>query len=173
TDRGLAGWCLASSDLFDATTIERLLGHFRALLTAVADDPGRRLLELPLLSSVERQQLREWNATAAVYPEGRRALHLLLVEQAGRTPDAAALVFGSATLTYAEGDRRASCLAGRLCAEGVGPETRVGICAERSLDLLLGLLAILKAGGAYVPLDPSYPAERLPFLLEGAGVSVP
>ncbi|HZF08985.1 MAG TPA: amino acid adenylation domain-containing protein, partial [Thermoanaerobaculia bacterium] len=167
----LAAWHY-NRDLFDASTVRRLAAGFERLLGALVASGPRRISELPLLGPAEAQQLREWNATAAAYPEGRRPLPGLLAEQAARTPDSVALVFASASLTYAEMDRRAARLAEGLRRQGVGPEIRVGICAERSLDLVLGLLAILKAGGAYVPLDPSYPAERLAFMLDDADVPV-
>src|SRR6185312_14573078 len=134
-------------------------------LEGLASDPERRLSELPLLSTVESRQLVEWNATAADYPRDR-CLHEWISAQAARTPEAVAVTFGDESLTYGELEADAVSLAAELRRLGVEPETRVGICVERSLEMMVGLLAILKAGGAYVPLDPSYPAERLAFMLE-------
>ncbi|HSK77339.1 MAG TPA: amino acid adenylation domain-containing protein [Thermoanaerobaculia bacterium] len=165
------GWLVSvehSTDLFDATRMERLVGHLQSVLEAVVLDPDRRLSDLPLLSEAERHQLRaEWNDTEAEW--GREAtLHGLVEAQVERTPEAVAVVFGGESLSYAELDRRAGWLAWRLRRLGVGPEVRVGICAERSLELVIGLLGILKAGGAYVPLDPGYPDARLALVIEDA-----
>ncbi len=168
TGRGLAGRWLYKSDLFDRATALRFAGHFQTLLEGIAAVPERRLSELPLLSAAEVQQLREWNATAAAYRPA--CLHELIEEQAARTPGAIAVSFEGEELGYRQLDRLANALARRLAALGVGPEVRVGIAAERSLELVVGLLAILKAGGAYVPLDPSYPRERLAWLLEDSRV---
>ena len=159
-------------DLFDAGTIIRMLGHFQTLLEGIAQDPDRRLSELPLQSHEEGHQLLvEWNATAADYPEDR-SVHRLFEEQAARTPQAVALVAGAEQLTYRELDKRANRLAHHLRARGVGPDVRVGVCLERSPHLIVALLGVLKAGGAYVPLDPAYPEERLRFLLRDAQVAV-
>ncbi|MET0626705.1 MAG: condensation domain-containing protein, partial [Pyrinomonadaceae bacterium] len=161
-----------NTDLFDAATVERMAGRFETLLRGVVDDPGRRLSQLPLLTDAEeRRLLVEWNDTAADYPRGQ-CLHQLFEEQAERTPEAVALVFGEERLTYTELDRRAGHLANYLRALGVGPEALVGVMMERSSELVVALLGVLKAGGAYVPLDPAYPAERLGFILEDARVRV-
>jgi amino acid adenylation domain-containing protein len=160
-----------STDLFDATRIARLAGHLLRLLTAAAAEPGRRLSELPLLAPAERQQLlREWNDTA-IYPEGP-CLHQLFAAQAARSPKATAVVCLGERLTYAELQAAAHRLAHRLRAAGVGPESRVGLCVERSVAMVVGILGILAAGGAYVPLDPAYPEERLRFLLADSGIRV-
>ena len=154
-----------ATDLFDAATIERLAGHFAILAAAIVDNPEQRIGELPLLTEAERHQLLvEWNDTAADYPRDR-CIHQLFEAQVARTPEAVAVVFEDQQLTYAELNARANQLAHHLIALGVGPEVLVGICLERSLELIVGLLGILKAGGAYVPLDPSYPAKRLEFML--------
>src|SRR3954449_12054645 len=146
----------------------------------IAEDGGVRRIEgrlgavadRPLLSEDERRRvLIEWNDTAADYPR-ESALHQLIEAQVERTPDADAVVFGDRRLTYRELNERANQLAHHLRARGVGPEVLVGLCVERSLDLLVGLLGILKAGGAYVPLDPAYPQERLAFMLEDASARV-
>jgi amino acid adenylation domain-containing protein len=170
SEAGFAGGWEFDRDLFDPATVARLADHLERLLAGAVADPEARLADLPLLSEAERQQLAEWNATAADFPE--RTLPALLAEQAARTPEAIALVFADESLSYAELAARAGRLAGELRRLGVGPEVRVGICAERSLALLVGLTAILAAGGAYVPLDPSYPAERLAFMLKDSGVPV-
>ena len=157
-----------STGLFDATRMERLAGHLRNLLEAIVHEPERRLSDLSLLSAAERHQLlAEWNGTG-LEGDAETTLHALIAAQAERTPKAVAVVFGDASLSYAELDRRARNLARRLRRLGVGPEVRVGICAERSLELVVGLLGILKAGGAWVPLDPSYPDARLALVVEDA-----
>ena len=156
-----ASWEYAS-DLFEATTIERMAGHFQVLLEAIAANPEQRIGELPLLTAPERHQLLvHWNDTATDYPKDH-CIHQLCEEQAARTPEAVAVVFEDQQLTYAELKARANQLAHHLLALGVGPEVLVGICMERSLDLIIGLLGILKAGGAYLPLDPSYPQRGWP-----------
>ncbi|HEX7243002.1 MAG TPA: amino acid adenylation domain-containing protein, partial [Longimicrobiaceae bacterium] len=160
------------TDLFDGSTIERMAEHFRLLLEAVVADPERRLRSLPLMRAAERERVvARWSASgAAPAPEG--CVHETFAAQAATTPHAVALVHGERTLTYAELDRLANRLAHRLADVGVGPDARVGICAERSPEMVVGLLAILKAGGAYVPLDPAYPPERLAFMLADAAVPV-
>ncbi|MGF1467099.1 MAG: MupA/Atu3671 family FMN-dependent luciferase-like monooxygenase [Sandaracinaceae bacterium] len=144
----------------------RDLGHqLEVLLRAAEADPHRTVGELPLLSDEERQRiLVEWNATGADYPADR-GVHQLVEEQADRTPDAPALSYRDQMLTYRELDERANRVAHRLIGLGVTPDTPVGLCTDRSMDLLVGALGILKAGGAYVPLDPTYPAERLAYML--------
>jgi len=157
-----------STDLFGEGTIAKMEGHFRTLLEGIAADPDRQLSELPLMSESELQQvLVDWNDTETEYPRGM-CLHQLFEAQAGRTPDNVALVFQQEQLTYEALNRQANQLAHYLQSLGVGPETLVAICAERSPQMIIGLLGILKAGGAYLPLDPSYPRERLRFILEDA-----
>ena len=167
-EAGLGGTLEYATDLFDATTAERLAGQFRTLLAAAVADPDRAVADLPLLAAAEAQQLlHEWNDTGVAYG-AEPLLHGLVEAQVERTPEAPAVVFAGAVLTYRELDDRANRLARHLRALGVGPETAVGICVERSLELVVGLLGILKAGGAYVPLDPQYPRERLAFMLQDA-----
>jgi amino acid adenylation domain-containing protein len=157
-----------NTDLFDAASIARLGGHFRRLLEAIAADADQRLSALPLLSEEERHQLVfEWNDTAADYPRDK-TVHELFEEQAAATPDGTALVFGEESLTYAELNERAERLARRLRALGCGRETLVGVCLERSAEMVVALLGVLKAGAAYLPLDPTYPRDRLAFMLEDA-----
>jgi len=169
TPRGLSGALTYNTDLFDTATARRLVGHFLVLLDAVAGDPDRPITHLPLLTEAERQQmLVDWNRTDAPTPSDRGA-HQLFEARAAEQPDAIALIFEDQTLTYAELNRRADRLARHLLGRGLPPETIVGLCAERSLEMVVGLLAIWKAGGAYLPLDPHYPAERLAFMLQDSG----
>ncbi|HLL48423.1 MAG TPA: amino acid adenylation domain-containing protein, partial [Longimicrobiaceae bacterium] len=167
----LSGELIHRAALFAAETAARMTEHLQVLLEAMASDPERRLSEVPLLRGAERAQVLEsWNDTRADYPAA--CVHELVSAQAARTPGAVAVVFEDCSLTYAELDARSDALAGRLQALGVGPETRVGVCAERSAELVVALLGALKAGGAYVPLDPGYPAERLAYMLADSGVPV-
>jgi amino acid adenylation domain-containing protein len=154
-----------ATDLFEAATIERLAGHFQSLLAGAAAEPGRRLSELPLLTSVEREQLAAWNATLEPRPAGA-TLHGLFEAQAARTPDAVAVIAAEGALTYRELDARSNRLARRLVALGAGIDSRVGLFLERSLEMVVALLGVLKAGAAYVPLDPDYPAQRVAAMLE-------
>ncbi|MBE8964966.1 amino acid adenylation domain-containing protein [Nostocales cyanobacterium LEGE 12452] len=161
-----------NTDLFEATTIKRMAGHFQTLLKKIVAKPELRLLELSLLTEPEQHQLlREWNDTKVEYTQ-QQCIHELFEAQVQKTPDAIAVVFENQQLTYRELNNRANQLAHHLQKLGVKPEVLVGICVERSLDMIVGLLAILKAGGAYVPLDPAYPPERLAFILQDAAVSV-
>ncbi len=159
-----------ASDLFDASSIQRMAGHWLRLLQAMVADGEQRIGELPMLAADEQQVLvHAWNQTARAYPT-ERGIHHLIEDQVRATPDAPALTFGAATLTYAQLDTRANRLAHALREKGVGPDALVGICVERSLDMVVGLLAILKAGGAYVPLDPEYPRDRLNYMIEDSGI---
>jgi len=173
TENGLEGLMEYSTDLFEASTIRRLCGHYGTLLEAIARDPGQSISTLPMLTAAERQQLLvDWNNTAAAYPGKDLCLHQLIEEQAGRTPDQVAVVFEQQTLTYGELDHRANRLAHHLRGLGVGPDVPVGLFVERSLEMLVGLLGILKAGGAYVPLDPSFPQNRLAYMVEDSRMNV-
>ncbi|KWC26759.1 non-ribosomal peptide synthetase [Burkholderia ubonensis] len=167
---GLAGSLEYNLDLFDAATIERMAEHFRHLLEAVIADSNRPLGELSLLSDAERDTLTvEWNRTDTDFgADAEQPLHRLFEQQAERTPDAVAAVHDDASLTYAELNLRANRLAHHLIALGVAPDSLVGVAMERSLDMIVALLAILKAGGAYVPVDPDYPAERVRFMIDNA-----
>jgi amino acid adenylation domain-containing protein len=169
---GLTGWWEYSSDLFDPPTIARLAAHFANLLAGIAAADTTPIGSLPLLTSGERHQVTaEWNDTGAD-AAAPLALHHLFAAQVARTPGAPAVSFAGESLTYAGLDQRANRLAHHLRALGVGPESLVGICAERSLEMVVGLLAILKAGGAYVPLDPDLPRERLGVVLEDARIAI-
>ncbi|MFN7945817.1 MAG: amino acid adenylation domain-containing protein [Blastocatellia bacterium] len=152
-----------NADLFEAATMARMCGHFRTLLAAIAENPRQRLSELPLLTSDEWQQLRRWNDTTTDFPA--TSLPALIAAQAAAQPDAIAIQSGPHALTYRELNERASQLAAHLRALGVARESLVGVCLERSPELIVALLAVLKAGGAYLPLDPHYPADRLTFML--------
>jgi len=161
-----------STDLFEAETINRMLRHFQTLLEGIVANPEQRLSDLPLLTQPERQQLLvEWNDTQVDYPK-HLCIHQLFEAQVQQTPDAVAVVFEDEQLTYGELNCRANQLAHHLGSLDVGPDSLVGICVERSLKMIVGLLGILKAGAAYVPLDPSYPQERLAFMLKDAPVPI-
>ena len=161
TTTGLVGGWEYNTDLFDSSTIERMMAHFVTLLEAIVANPQQRISQLPMLTESERQQLLvEWNDTQVDYRDDL-CIHQLFEEQSLRTPDAVAVVFENQQLTYHELNSRANQLAHYLRSLGVGADVLVGICVERSLEMVVGLLGILKAGGAYVPLDPEYPQERL------------
>lgn len=164
--------CQYNTDLFEVATIRRRLEEFEVLLAGIAADPTQPIWQLPILSVAEQTQiLVDWNQTSREYRHDR-CLHELFVTQVERTPDAVAVVSGNQSLTYQELNTQANQLAHYLQSLGVGPEVLVGICVERSLSMLVGLLGILKAGGTYLPLDPAYPQERLEFMLADAQVSV-
>jgi len=159
------------SHRFEADTIARMLGHVRTLLEGIVANPSRCLSSLPILTEAEQhQQLIEWNQTEAEYPEA--CLHELFEVQVERTPDAVALVFEEHHLTYRELNERSNQLAHYLQGQGVGPESLVGVCLERSVEMVIALLGVLKAGGAYVPIDPSHPSERLTYILEDTQLSI-
>jgi amino acid adenylation domain-containing protein len=157
---GLAATVDYAADLFDPETVRRMIASLGVLLRAAAADPGRRLSALPVLAEEEAERvLRVWNGDAAAFPT--EPVHVLFARQAARTPDADAVVAADGTLTYAQLDARANRLAHRLRALGVGVESRVGLCFDRSVHAMVGVMGILKAGGAYVPLDPGLPRERM------------
>ncbi|MGH2507274.1 MAG: non-ribosomal peptide synthetase, partial [Ktedonobacteraceae bacterium] len=161
----LTGVIEYSTDLFDEVTIARFVEHFQTLLTGIVAAPHVPISDLPLVTPQERQRiLMAWNTTAVDYPRDL-CFHQLFEVQAERTPNAVAITFEQHILTYRELNERANQLAYYLQRLGVGPEVLVGLCVERSLEMMIGLLGILKAGGTYVPLDPAYPQERLAFIL--------
>jgi amino acid adenylation domain-containing protein len=160
-----------NTDLFDRSTIERFIGQYFMILEAAAATPATPLAALPLLPAAERGLLQSWNATEAPYPRDR-IFARVFEDQAARTPEAIAVSFDGATLSYAELNARANAIAHRLRALGVGPGVLVALCAPRSPALLAALLGVQKSGGAYVPLDPDYPALRLEYMLADSGVSV-
>jgi amino acid adenylation domain-containing protein len=171
-EEGLTGTIEYNTDLFNAPTISRMCGCFRTLLQGIVANPEQRLSDLPILTEAERAQLLvEWNNTTQDYPKDK-CIHELFEAQVERSPDAVAVVFDDKQLTYRELNLRANQLAHHLQKLGVGPDVLVGICMERSLEMVVGLLGILKAGGAYIPLDPSYPQERLDFMLQDAQTPV-
>jgi len=168
----LAGAMEYNTDLFDAATIHRMLVHFHVLLEGILEEPDLPLGRLSILTPDERGQiLEEWNRTQADIP-ALRCAHHLIEDQVRRTPQAAAVVFRDRSLTYQELECRSNQLARYLQARGVGPEVCVGLCLERSLEMMVALLGVWKAGGAYVPLDPHYPPERLAFMLQDSGLRV-
>ena len=166
TANGLSGWFEYNADLFEAATIERLRNHFENLLASAVAIPDASIAALPLLGAQERQQiLVDWNNTATSYPR-EKCIHELFEEQVRRIPDAVALVFNDRQLTYDALNKKANQLAHHLKKQGIRPEVIVGLALDRSVEMIVGLLAILKAGGAYLPLDPSYPRERLAFMVQ-------
>ncbi|HYG08743.1 MAG TPA: amino acid adenylation domain-containing protein, partial [Pyrinomonadaceae bacterium] len=166
SEQGLAGELEYNQDLFDSVTAARMAEHFQTLLAGAVANPDQQLSALPLMTGAEQEQiLVEWNPSPTAYPDSM-CMHHLVEAQVALTPDAVALVCGEEQTTYADLNRRANQLARHLRQLGVGPEVRVGICVERTPEMIVGLLAILKAGGAYVPLDPTYPEQRLAFMLE-------
>ncbi|MGJ5676043.1 MAG: amino acid adenylation domain-containing protein [Nostochopsis sp.] len=169
---GLLGNLEYNTDLFEESSIQRMAGHLQTLLEGVVANPQQRLSELPLLTESERHQLLvEWNGTEVEYPQ-QLCIHQLFEAQVEKTPNAVAVVFEKEQLTYQQLNQRANQLAHHLQQLGVKPEVLVGICVERTLSMIIGLLAILKAGGAYVPIDPAYPPERISLILQSAQVSV-
>ncbi|MFN0039134.1 MAG: amino acid adenylation domain-containing protein [Burkholderiales bacterium] len=172
TPKGLDGIFEYATDLFDESTIVRMAGHLRTIFEGMIATPERRVGDLPLLTEAERHQmLVEWNDTKTDYP-AEASIQDLFEAHAARTPEAIAVVHEDRQLTYAELNARANQLARHLVRHGVGSEVMVGLCVQRSLDMVVGILGILKAGGAYVPLDPDHPASRLIFMLEDTGARV-
>jgi amino acid adenylation domain-containing protein len=171
-DDSIAGYCCYKIDLFDDTTITRLLQHFQNILKAIIANPQQSVSLLPLLSKQEQKQLLiNWNQTQADYSQDY-CIHQLFVAQVERTPDAIAVVCSDQQLTYTELNERANQLAHYLRSLGLEADCLVGLCVERSLAMIIGILGILKAGGAYLPLDPEYPTERLSFMVKDAQISV-
>jgi len=168
----LFGFLKYNTDLFDGSTIERMVAHFENLLSGIVENPSQKVSELPILSAAERHQLLvEWNDTAVEYPNDK-CIHQLFEEQVEKTPDAVAVVFEGEQLTYQELNQQANQLAHYLRSFEVGSGVLVGISVEPSLDQVVSLLSVIKAGGVYVPLDPNYPQERLAFMQEDSQVQV-
>ena len=166
SEQGLVATCEYNTDLFNADTITRMLGHFQTLLGSIVSDPQQRITDLQLLTSSEIQQLLvEWNNTKTEYPQDK-CIHELFEAQVEKTPEAVAVVFEDQQLTYRELNAKANQLGHYLRSLGVKPEVLVGICIERSPLMVVAVLGILKAGGAYLPLDTAHPKERLAFILE-------
>ncbi|HEX9986362.1 MAG TPA: amino acid adenylation domain-containing protein [Thermoanaerobaculia bacterium] len=171
TEDGVSlSWNYAVS-LFDQSTIARLASSFEVMLRAIVDEPSMRSSELPIMTAAEESAIVARSSNVKPYPE-YRTLHALFEEQAALTPSATALVFEGQSLTYGELDRRSNQLAHYLRERGVERNVLVGICIERSLEMVVGLFGILKAGGAYVPLDAGYPKDRLAYMLDDSGVRV-
>jgi amino acid adenylation domain-containing protein len=169
---GLSGTFEYNTDLFEPATIERMAGHFQTLLESVVADPEQRLSQLPVMAEAERRQiLVEWNQTTADFPSDR-CFHHLFEERVAAQPDQVAASFEGQRLTYRELNERANQLAHYLRKQGVGPETIVGLCVERSLEMVIAQLGVMKAGAAYLPLDPNYPVERLAFMFEDSWAPV-
>ncbi|MGA9770159.1 MAG: amino acid adenylation domain-containing protein [Blastocatellia bacterium] len=171
TDQGLAGHLYYNTDLFDHKTMARLLAHFQTLLEAVVSDPARKISELDLLSHADREQIESWGRGVSE-PATDVCAHTLFEAQVERTPDSIAVVSENEQITFAELNKRANQLASYLRSRGVGPESVVGICIERSLEMVIGLLAVFKAGGAYLGLDLELPKQRLSYMLEETSVRV-
>ncbi|MFI5179498.1 MAG: amino acid adenylation domain-containing protein, partial [Vicinamibacterales bacterium] len=169
---GLYGLCSYNTDLFDASTIERLLDHYRVLLEAIVANPRRRVDEMPLMTPAERQDVLGRAAATNTVPRSFTPVHERFAAVARQTPAAIAVSCAGRHLSYRELDERANQLAGYLAAQGVGGGDLVGLCIDRSLDMVVAILGILKAGCAYVPLDPAYPADRLAYMLEDSAVRV-
>ena len=158
--------------MFDIDTITQINEHFQILLAGIVANPNRAICELPLLTEREQQQLLvEWQDPQIEYPQDK-CIHHWFEEQVDRTPDGIAIVFENQQLTYRELNNRANQLASYLMTLGVRPDTLVGICVDRSVETIVGILGILKAGGAYVPLDPSNPQDRLEYILKNAQVQI-
>lgn len=172
TPQGLRAALDYNADLFERETMARLLGNFQTLLEAIVADPDRRIAELPLLTAAERHELLvDWNKTVTDYPR-EKTIAQLFEEQVAQTPEAVAVTCEDRWLTYRELDTRAGQLARHLRQAGVQPDTLVGVCLERSIELIIALLGILKAGGAYVSFDPAYPMERLAFIFKDTQATV-
>ncbi|AVN47873.1 non-ribosomal peptide synthase/polyketide synthase [Pseudomonas aeruginosa] len=170
SSNGLLAELTYATDLFDASSAERIAGHWLNLLQSIVARPEARIAELKLLDEAEaRADLLQWNPHPQDFPPAS-CLHRLIERQAAERPRATAVVYGERALDYGELNLRANRLAHRLIELGVGPDVLVGLAAERSLEMIVGLLAILKAGGAYVPLDPRYPSDRLGYMIEDSGI---
>jgi len=175
--QGIAGQLEYATDLFDRSTMEAMAQRLVRVLEAVVSDPEQAIGQIEILDEAERRQiLEEWNATEAEYPAARsrreKRVHELFEELVERSPDAVALVYEDEQVSYGELNARANRLAHHLRGMGVGPDMRVAICMERSIEMVVGVLGALKAGGAYVPLDPAYPPERLAYMLDDSAPAV-
>jgi amino acid adenylation domain-containing protein len=172
SDKDFSIECRFNTDLFDTTTMNRWMGHWKTLLEATLANPDQVIATIPILNEMDRKQLLvDWNDTKMEFPQNQ-CVQQLVEAQAERAPDVVALRFEREQMTYRQLNQKANRLAHYLRAQGVGPDTLVGLCVERSLEMVVGLLGILKAGGAYVPLDPKYPKDRIAFILEDANAAV-
>ena len=172
TPNGLYGSIEYNTDLFESNTIERMAKHFEVLVEQIIENPRKQIKDLEILTSAEKHQLLvDWNDTRADYPK-EKCIHQLFEEQVERTPNKVAVVFEEAELTYRQLNEKSNQLAHYLLKKGVKPESLVGICVSRSLEMIVGLLGVLKAGGAYVPIDPTYPQDRISYILEDADCEI-
>ncbi len=168
---GISGFLAYNTDLFEKSTISQFIAHFQTLLKGIVANPDIPIADLPLLSATESHQLlEEWNQTSCTY--SNKLFHQLFETQAEKSPNEVAVVFDNQTLTYQQLNHRANQLAHYLQELGIAPESLVGICVEKSLEMIVGILGIFKAGGAYVPIDPNYPQSRREFMLADTGVKV-
>ncbi|HLJ26155.1 MAG TPA: amino acid adenylation domain-containing protein [Candidatus Angelobacter sp.] len=166
TSSGMEGCISYYTDLYDAATISRMIEHYQMLLSGVVENPNQPMAWLPLLTANERQRVvEEWNRTEAQYPLDK-CVHELFEEQVARTPRAVAVVDEYRQFSYQELNRHANQIAHHLRTLGVGPDVVVGLCMERSVEMVVGMLGVLKAGGAYVPFDPEHPTERLAYMMQ-------
>jgi amino acid adenylation domain-containing protein len=163
--------CQYNTNLFDANTIQRRMAEFQTLLEGIVANPDQLVSRLPLIPESEQHLLFQWNNTETDYPQNL-CIHQLVEAQVDKTPDNIAVIFEDQQLTYHELDQKANQLAYYLRSLGVGPEVMVGLCCDRGLDMVVGVLGILKAGGAYVPLDPAYPQERIVFMVKDSQIAV-
>ena len=172
TAEGLVGMIEYNTDLFDRDRIERMIGHFQVLVQFIISNPVASISDIEILTPKEKQQLLvDWNNTDVDYPN-EKCIHQLFEEQVEKTPDTIAVVFDGESLTYKQLNEKANKLAHYIQKKGVKAETLVGICVDRSLDMIIGLLGILKAGGGYVPIDPAFPQERISYMLEDANCEI-
>ncbi|TGO02729.1 hypothetical protein PN36_20090 [Candidatus Thiomargarita nelsonii] len=171
TANRLKGTLEYNTDLFEKATIKRMIGHYQTLLESILKKPQQSIDKLPILTAAEYQQIKTWNKKTADYPVDL-CIHQLFEAQVARTPQAIALVFEDQQLSYQTLNRKANQLAHYLQTLGIKPDRLVGLCIERSLEMVIGILGILKAGGAYLPLDPNYPTARLAFMLQDAKVEI-
>ncbi|QLE40068.1 amino acid adenylation domain-containing protein [Nostoc sp. C052] len=172
TPQGLTGEWEYGTDLFEAKTIQRMAGNFAVLLQGIVDNPHQTINTLPLIAEDECQQLQIWNQTQTDYPLNQTLVELFET-QVAKNPNNLALVFESQCLTYQQLNQKANQLAHYLIQNHqIQPESLIGICVERSLEMIIGVLGVLKAGGAYLPIDPNYPQERIGLMLEDSGTSV-
>jgi len=168
---GISGFLAYNTDLFDKSTISQFIAHFQTLINGIVANPDSAIANLPLLSATETYQLlTQWNQTSCTYPD--KLFHQLFEEQVEKSPNKVALVFDNQTLTYQQLNHRANKLAHYLQSLGIAPESLVGICIEKSLEMVVGILGIFKAGGAYVPIDPNYPQSRREFMLADTQVEI-
>jgi amino acid adenylation domain-containing protein/non-ribosomal peptide synthase protein (TIGR01720 family) len=170
-EEGIKGWLEFNTTLFSVNRIRQMVDHYLAIINAILDNSEQSIGKIPLLTTEEHDLLESWNSQVIDYPRDK-CIHQLIAEQAEKTPESIAVVFGDQSITYQELNDKADSLAGYLQSFGVKPEERIGILTERSIEMLVGIVAILKAGAAYVPLDPAYPKERIAFMIGDSQIKV-